>query len=138
MTKQSNRDPLLKQPKETILAMYRNCEMQRNWYERLEVLRTRGIKPVVTLTVNLGEFEDSAQNGEVLTCEVFAPNAADGGVVRVVWTTKEKGAYAAVNIEGYEAWHRATINNMHACLGARVMAERLAIAVSNLRPRIAA
>jgi hypothetical protein len=126
------RDHLLKEKKETVLAMYRNCERQRNWYERHEVLRTRGVKPLVSLKLELAEFEKT--ESLEMWCEVFAPNAADGGVIRVLWSGQ---GHFSVEVTGYETWIVENIRNMHATLGVRVMAERLQIAVNKARNPIA-
>lgn len=126
-------DPMAKLPKETLLTMYRTCARERDWYERLEVLRTRGVKPVASLSVDVAE---NATEAQMVSAQVFAPNAADGGVIRVLWQTETSWH---VEVTGYETWISQNQKNMHACIAVRTLAERLVTAVYHLRhPEIAA
>lgn len=66
----------------------------------------------------------------VTQCKVFAPNAPDGGTIRVLWATDTSWH---IEVTGYETWISQNQKNMHACTAVRTLAERLVTAVYRLR-----
>lgn len=128
----SFRDSLLKEKKESIVAMYRAKDNELGWYERLETLRARRVSPFVVESVKLDDFE-SGYPGEYLSAHVYAPCAADGGVIRVVWTRyddperSDKELDLCVRVAGWEAFKGAGGGP-----ATRALIERLGVAIARL------
>lgn len=138
------RDQMLKLSKEELVRQYHEKAGQLYWYERLESLRGRGTNAFVTLGVDLGEH-DKALNGDWMIGEVWAPFAADGGVIVIRYGSVD-GA-DSTHVMGFENYLTAFYRGMvdadgnRSCrastLGQRVLAERLAIAVDRERKQAA-
>lgn len=125
-------DPYLKIAKPTLVGMLRSMESERNWYERLETLRARGIQPLAVDSIDIAEFNPEYPD-EHLNAEVWAPNGNDGGVVRLVWsrTPAGRGRDLTVYVHGWEKWS----HDQAGCsiLAYRVLAERLRAKIDRKR-----
>ena len=129
------KDPLTPIAKDKLIAMYKELRDDLNWYERLELLRARRMNPIAVETFDLGEF-DKDYAGQTFRAEIYCPNAADGGVIRIV--QELNGTLMDVSVTGYEGFMTAFYRGAESVkqpLPLRIVAERLSLLVDRVRWR---
>jgi hypothetical protein len=113
-----------------------NNESSNWWDRRVEKLRAQGSAPFAIETINIAEATgSSAYAGEFMRGEVYAPLAADGGCIRLVWTSdNDRNVWTAVR--GLQEWMADCLgpNQQYSTSGERILAERLQKQIADRRP----